>query len=205
MFHAVMCWILTHPPPVALEDTTAIVTFQTVLPRLTMLNDAERGNVRVSAGVPSCFMSLPTGTGVSVTYGPVVVGPFLDRAVGWFDAKYVEPSVEHEVAHDWLGGDHCVDRGAWCLDEYRQAERAVAQGLTVVERLDRQPDAQIATVALERPNVASETLWSTLLPLPYRPLSTVDALYCRLIQFVTTIGAVMISVSTARSGSRDQS
>ena len=65
------------------------------------------------------------------------------------DPEQVQPAVAHELAHDLVAGHHRVDRRAGCLDEDAQAQRRVAQRMAVVQRLHRQPDAQVAAIAIE--------------------------------------------------------
>lgn len=54
-----------------------------------------------------------------------------------------------------LARQHPLDALAGRVDHHRQAQRLVSPGAAVVQRLYRQPDAQLGRVTLDHPDVAA--------------------------------------------------
>ena len=101
---------------------------------------------------------------------PGAMAMLLDGLALRIDPKQVQPAVAHQVAHDFVACHHAVDGRARRFDEDAQAQRRVAQRAAVVQRLHRQPDAQIAAVALEHAQVPTDHVVQQLVAAAVAPV-----------------------------------
>lgn len=97
---------------------------------------------------------------------PCAAGNVAPHTFSIGQTKNGQPFVIEQVAHRGVLGHDGVDGRLGGLDEHAQALGGVAKVLAIVQRLQRQPNAQVTAIAFKHPTLPPTTLCSTLSPLP---------------------------------------